>query len=84
MKQNDLTLAICMYNAERYIEETLSYVMQQTIQNFHLLIIDDCSTDGSLDKVKHFFANNLRQHELILFEENQGLLIHAIMCYIMQ
>lgn len=54
MKQNDLTLAICMYNAERYIEETLGCVMEQTIQNFHLLIIDDCSTDGSLDKVERF------------------------------
>lgn len=56
MKQNDLTLAICMYNAERYIEETLGCVMEQTIQNFHLLIIDDCSTDGSLDKVERFFC----------------------------
>ena len=63
MKQNDLTLAICMYNAERYIEETLGCVMEQTIQNFHLLIIDDCSTDGSLDKVERFFANNMRQYE---------------------
>ena len=73
MKQNDLTLAICMYNAERYIEETLGCVMEQTIQNFHLLIIDDCSTDGSLDKVERFFANNMRQYELISFEENHGI-----------
>lgn len=36
---NKLTLAICMYNAERYIEETLQSVMKQTMQNFYLLIV---------------------------------------------
>ncbi len=44
----DLTLAICVYNAERYIEETLESVMAQTVQDFHLLIVNDCSTDGSV------------------------------------
>lgn len=69
----NLTLAICLYNAERYITETLQSVMHQTMQNFHLLIINDCSTDNSVAEVEHFFSKHLRQYELVSFEKNQGI-----------
>lgn len=69
----NITLAICMYNAERYIKETLSCVMAQTLQDFHLLIVDDCSTDGSVECVESFFKMNMRQHELVCLKENQGI-----------
>lgn len=69
----DLTVSICMYNAEKYIDDTLSCVLAQTKQDFHLLIIDDCSTDNSAKCVKDFFAKNQRQYELISFEQNQGI-----------
>lgn len=51
----NLTLAICMYNAERYIEETLQCILAQTVQDFHLLIVNDCSTDKSVEIVTRFF-----------------------------
>lgn len=70
---NDLTLAICMYNAERYIEETLAAIMVQTMQDFQLLIVNDCSTDSSVALVEKFFCTHPRQYELISFEENRGL-----------
>ena len=69
----DLTLAICVYNAERYIEETLKSVRNQTFQGFELLIVDDCSTDGSVALVERFFKDNPRQYELVRFEENRGI-----------
>ena len=69
----EITLAICMYNAEKYIEETLSCVMAQTMQDFHLLIVNDCSTDGSVECVKRFFKQNPRQYELVSLPENRGL-----------
>ena len=70
---HELTLAICMYNAERYIEETLRSIMIQTKQDFHLLIVNDCSTDRSTEVVKRFFQKHSRQYELVNFEENRGL-----------
>lgn len=69
----DLTLAICMYNAECYIEETLKSVMNQTFQGFELLIVDDCSTDGSVALVERFFKGNPRQYELVRLEANRGI-----------
>lgn len=73
MNNKYLTLAICIYNAEKYIEETLQSVLAQTMQDFYLLIINDCSTDGSVGCVESFFQKNPRQYELVSFENNQGI-----------
>ena len=69
----DLTLAICMYNAEQYIEETLSSILNQTVQDFYLLIIDDCCTDESVERIETFFDNHNRQYEIVHIEPNKGL-----------
>ena len=69
----DLTLAICMYNAEKYIKETLECITAQTMQDFHLLIVNDCSTDGSIAAVEEFFAQHPRQYEIVTLKENKGI-----------
>ena len=71
--KTDLTLAICMYNAEKYIEETLLCIMAQTKQDFFLMIINDCSTDSSADVVNRFFVDHPRQYEMVNLPENRGL-----------
>lgn len=71
--KTDLTLAICMYNAEKYIEETLLCIMAQTKQDFYLMIINDCSTDSSADVVTRFFVDHPRQYEMVNLPENRGL-----------
>lgn len=68
-----LTVAICLYNAEQYISETLQSVLRQTMQDFYLLIVNDCSTDNSVKEVEQFFTKNPRQYELVSFEKNQGI-----------
>ena len=86
----NLTLAICVYNAEKYIKETLESVMAQTMQDFHLLIVNDCSTDISVAIIEQFFAENPRQFDIITLEKNGGLCVarrfaeeHASTQYIM-
>ena len=69
----DLTLAICVYNAEKYIQETLESVMAQTMQDFHLLIVNDCSTDNSVAVIEDFFAKQPRQYEIVTLEKNGGI-----------
>ena len=46
--KNELTICICAYNAERYIEQTLDGLYHQTFRDFDLLIVNDCSTDGTV------------------------------------
>lgn len=69
----ELTVAICAYNCEKYIEETLGCIVSQTYQNFNLVIVNDSSTDNTRDRIIEFFQLNPRQHQLVDFEENRGL-----------
>lgn len=69
----DLTIAICVYNAEKYLNETLDSLMNQTVQDFKLLIVNDCSTDKSVEVIKDFFKKYPRQYEIVDFEENRGI-----------
>ena len=71
----NLNLAICVYNAEKYIKETLESVMAQTMQDFHLLIVNDCSTDNSVAVIEKFFTEHQRQYEIVTLKENGGLCV---------
>lgn len=71
--KTEVTLALCVYNAEKYLYATLQSVLAQTYQEFHLLIVNDCSTDNSLSVIENFFREHSRQHEIISFDENKGI-----------
>ena len=70
---NNLTLAVCMYNAEQYIQKTLQSVIDQSFQDFDLLIVDDKSTDRSAEIAEAFLEKTGRQHEIVKLEQNQGI-----------
>lgn len=63
-------IALC-YNHERFIEECLQSVVNQTYTDIELIIVDDCSTDKSREKILSFSS----QHpsvKIILNEKNLG------------
>jgi len=70
---NDITLAICAYNCEQYIEETLESILNQTFQAFDLFIVNDCSTDNSVTLIETFLKTHKRKYTLINFDVNKGL-----------
>ena len=49
-----VSVVIPMYNAEKYIIETLLSVTQQTYNNYEIIIVDNASTDKSLFLVEEF------------------------------
>lgn len=57
------------YNTGRYIAETINSVLQQTWKNWELLIVDDCSTDETVQIVESY--NDSRIH-LFVNEQNSG------------
>lgn len=43
-----------VYNCERYISEAMDSVLNQTYSHFELLVIDDCSTDKTLEIIESY------------------------------
>ncbi|HEY6213962.1 MAG TPA: glycosyltransferase, partial [Vicinamibacterales bacterium] len=52
-----VSVAMCVHNGSRYIVETLESVFDQTFQDFEIVIIDDGSTDGTVDLVERHFPD---------------------------
>jgi len=49
-----VTVLMAAYNSERYISQAIQSILNQTYTNFELLIIDDGSTDGTLEQINAF------------------------------
>ena len=56
MKSPTISVIIPLYNAEKYIGECLDSVLNQTFQDFEVIVVDDCSTDKSVAVVQNYVA----------------------------
>lgn len=54
---SEVTVAIPFYNAEKYLEDAIISVLSQTWEDFILILIDDGSTDGSLQIAKKYLSD---------------------------
>lgn len=53
-----ISIIIPVYNASKYIVETLASVKDQEFKEYEIIIVNDCSTDDSINKAKLFFSEN--------------------------
>jgi glycosyltransferase involved in cell wall biosynthesis len=58
------------YNSEKFIERTLQSIINQSYENFRVLISDDCSTDNTVTLIRSFIKNDDR---FSLFEQKKNL-----------
>lgn len=63
-----------MYNSETFILETINSVINQTYKNWELILIDDCSKDNTLQKVKPLLSK-YANIKLIKNDKNLGAAI---------
>ena len=69
---NDLVSIVTpMYNSEKYIRETVQSVKRQTYPHWEMIIVDDRSTDCSVEIVRELEAEDSRIR-LTVLEENSG------------
>ncbi|QOY54066.1 glycosyltransferase family 2 protein [Candidatus Sulfurimonas marisnigri] len=66
-----ISIILPLYNAEKYISETIQSVINQTYENWEMIIVDDCSTDKSKYIVSGFEKSDKRI-KLISLETNFG------------
>ena len=70
---NNITVIICCYNAEAYLEETLLALSNQEFKEFDILIIDDCSTDSTPRLIRSYITANNIKADIITFDINKGI-----------
>lgn len=63
------SVIIPIHNSSKYIEECLESVINQTYKDIEIIIVDDASTDNSLELVKNINDNRIKIIEL---KENAG------------
>lgn len=71
--KNDLiSVLMPTYNVEKYVEEAVKSILNQTWTNFELIIVDDCSTDKTYDILRSL-ADEDSRIRLYRNEENSKI-----------
>lgn len=63
------SVALCTYNGEDYIEKQLISILQQSRVPNEIVIVDDCSTDNTMNIIRHFARENKELEITILQNE---------------
>jgi glycosyltransferase involved in cell wall biosynthesis len=83
IEQKPFVIITPSFNNTKWCEKNLASVFEQTYDNYRLIYIDDCSTDGTADKVKEIIARfgKADKVQLIRNEVNKGAMenfYHAV------
>jgi glycosyltransferase involved in cell wall biosynthesis len=68
----DISVVLCIYNGEKYLSQAVDSILLQDFSNFELLLIDDGSSDGSLDIIQRYASQDSRCK--VFTGPNQGLI----------
>ncbi|SRX55355.1 glycosyltransferase family 2 protein [Aequorivita sp. CIP111184] len=67
-----ISVYITSYNQKAFLQEAIESVLAQTLQPFEIIIVDDCSSDGSQELIKEYF-NKYPFIKYFFHEKNQGV-----------
>ena len=70
-----ISVIIPLYNAENYISKCLNSILEQTFNDYEIIVVDECSTDNSLEIVKTYaqkFGEQLKLTSTLKYFENDG------------
>ena len=69
-----VSLIVPVYNSEEYIGKCLDSILNQTYQNFEILVVNDGSKDGSWDKITEY-QNKYPDKIIGINQENKGVAV---------
>ena len=67
-----VSVIVPMYNVEKYIAETLDSILNQTFQDFEVIVVNDCSTDNSRAIAESYLERFGGRMTLLDNEKNSG------------
>lgn len=73
-KQELVSIIVPVYNAGKYIDDTISMVKAQTYPCWELILVDDCSLDDSCERIKKYIAHEEEKERIRLIQKplNEG------------
>ena len=60
MKNNLFSIIITSYNSSHYIDRTINSVTKQNFKDYEIILVDDCSNDGTIDLVKKNYGSRIK------------------------
>jgi len=69
-----VSIVFTSYNHAEYLKQAIDSILAQTFTNFEFIIVDDCSTDGSIEILKQYKDSRIK---LNLLEKNTGSYVKA-------
>ena len=66
----EVTIGIPVYNAEKYIRQSMDSVLAQTYAAVEFLIVDDCSTDVSMSVIQEYQQKHPRGKDIHVFHQS--------------
>lgn len=64
-----ISVIVPMYNAEKFLDLCVSSILQQTFEDMEIILVDDCSTDKTLEIAKSFGDPRIK---ILRTEKNLG------------
>lgn len=62
MQHTSVSVCIATYNGERFLHAQLDSILKQLDLNDEVIIVDDCSADGTLEVINEFNDSRIRVH----------------------
>ena len=60
MEKHLVSIVCPVFNSEKFLDTTITSVLEQTYQNWELILVDDCSTDNSVKVIKKYLKKDSR------------------------
>ena len=78
MKEPFFSIVTTVYNKEKYIKQCILSVLNQTFGDFEFIVVNDCSTDNTLNVLEEFKDDRMKIHNIannrgVSFCRNYGL-----------
>lgn len=74
MESIDLSVLVAVYNAEKYLDQCLESLIDQSVNKMEVIIVDDKSTDRSNEILKKY-EKQFENIKIICKKENEGTLL---------
>lgn len=72
MAEPPISVIMPVYNAEKFLDESIESILNQTFKDFEFIIIDDGSTDNSLKIIRKYKKKDKRI-KVLINKKNQGI-----------